>query len=95
MSTAYGIIANHSGKIDVESEVGNGSTFTLQFPSTINTVSPIATSKPEQEVKVKNISILVVDDEEEICNILARFLSKSGNKVESVDNGARCIETNK
>jgi two-component system cell cycle sensor histidine kinase/response regulator CckA len=92
LSTAYGIVANHSGKIYVESELGTGSIFTLQFPSNINTISPIATPKPEQELEVKNFRILVVDDEEAICNILVRYLSKSGNKVESVDNGATALK---
>ncbi|MCP4269629.1 MAG: response regulator, partial [Candidatus Brocadiaceae bacterium] len=38
------------------------------------------------------LSILVVDDEREICNILDRFLSESGNKVISVDNGADALK---
>jgi PAS domain S-box-containing protein len=90
MSTAYGIVTRHSGRIDVESEVGKGSTFTLQFPSTTNLVTPKTT--PEQETKDKDLSILVVDDEEEICNVLDDFLSKSGNKVKVVDNGADAME---
>jgi two-component system NtrC family sensor kinase len=28
----YGILQEHAGKIHVESEVGNGTTFALQFP---------------------------------------------------------------
>jgi len=92
MSTAYGMVVRHSGKIAVESEVGEGSTFTLQLPSTIKTVSPIATPKPEQQITDKNLNILVVDDEEEICKVLDQFLSKSGNKVKAVDNGADAME---
>jgi len=92
MSISYGIVARHGGKIDVESKVGKGSAFSLQFPSTIKTVSPIATPKPEQETTGKNLSILVVDDEEEICNMLDDYLSKRGNKVKAVDKGADAIE---
>ncbi|MCP4373335.1 MAG: response regulator, partial [Deltaproteobacteria bacterium] len=92
MSISYGTVSRHSGRIDVESEVGKGSTFTLQFPSTIKTASPIFTPKPEQETKEKNLRVLVVDDEEEICNMLVKFLSKSGNKVKAVDNGADAIK---
>ncbi len=92
LSSVYGIVAKHNGKIDVESEVGKGSTFTLQFPSAKKTASPMATPKPKQKAIGKNLSILVVDDEREICNILDRFLSESGNKVISVDNGADALK---
>jgi two-component system NtrC family sensor kinase len=32
LSVSYGIISNHSGRIDVDSEVGKGSTFTITLP---------------------------------------------------------------
>jgi len=32
LSVSYGIIANHNGRIDVESEVGKGTTFTIVLP---------------------------------------------------------------
>ncbi|MCP4253925.1 MAG: PAS domain-containing protein [Candidatus Scalindua sp.] len=95
MSIVYGIVTRHSGKIAVESELGKGSTFTLQFTSTVKTASPVAIPKPEQKtIKTteRNLSILVVDDEEAICTVLSEFLAKSGNKVEAVDNGADAIK---
>lgn len=33
LSTSYGIIKNHGGRIDVESEVGTGTTFTIVLPA--------------------------------------------------------------
>jgi len=38
-------------KIEVDSKEGKGSTFTLQFQTTIETASPITTPKPKQETK--------------------------------------------
>jgi PAS domain S-box-containing protein len=92
MSTAYGIVTGHGGKIEVESEVGKGTTYTLQFPAATKTDSPEESSEPEQEIMNKCLRILVVDDEEEICNILDKFFSKKGHLVRTVDNGREAIE---
>jgi CheY-like chemotaxis protein len=91
MSTSYGIVTRHGGKIEVESEVGEGSTFTLQFPVAAKADSPKESSEPEQEIMNKCLRILVVDDEEEICNILEEFFSEKGHLVRTVDNGREAI----
>ena len=91
MSMAYGIITRHGGKIVVESEVGNGSSFTMQFPVTNKRVRPLATTEAEQKTNKRNLRILVVDDEKELCDILDKFLSRSGHKVKTVYNGADAI----
>jgi CheY-like chemotaxis protein len=88
---AYGIITRHGGRIEVKSEIGKGSTFTLQFPATVKAISPIATPQPNQEINENNLRVLVVDDEENICFILDEFLSECGHKVKTVDNGADAI----
>ena len=79
MSMAYGIIARHGGKINVESEIGNGSIFTLQFPATNKPGSPEKLPGPEQDTEGRAQHILIVDDEEAICHILDKFLSRCGH----------------
>jgi signal transduction histidine kinase len=91
LSTAYGIIIGHGGKMEVESEVGSGSTFTLQFPAAAKADSPKESPEPKQEIKANSLRILVVDDEEEICDILGKFFSKKGHLVRTVDNGREAI----
>ncbi|MBT6046951.1 MAG: DUF3365 domain-containing protein [Candidatus Scalindua sp.] len=91
MSMAYGIITRHGGQIEVESEVGKGSKFTLQFPITNKSTSSIATPEPRLETNEKKLYILVADDEEALDDILDDFLSGCGHKVKTVDNGVDAI----
>ncbi|MBS1258743.1 MAG: Sensor histidine kinase RcsC [Candidatus Scalindua arabica] len=91
LSTAYGIISGHGGKIEVESEGGKGSIFTLQFPAAAEADRPEELPETEQEIKRDSLSVLVIDDEEDICNILDNFLSKKGHLVRTVGNGKEAI----
>lgn len=95
LSTSYSRIAGHNGKINVTSEVGEGSTFTLQFPTAAETVSPEVITEPGQCVATRVLHILIVDDEEDIRMIQAKYLSMQGHKVKAVDNGAEAIELTK
>jgi len=91
LSTAYGIITGHGGKIEVESEIDKGATFTLQFPAAVKADCPKESPEPKHDSEINSLLILVVDDEEEICDILDKFLSKKGHLVKTVDNGREAI----
>ena len=96
LSMAYKTVMMHGGRISVESEVGKGSTFTLQFPLTTETVDvPSEENIPEQLTKDLSINILVVDDEEAICKIMDSVLSEQGHKVKTVNNGTEAIDLSK
>jgi CheY-like chemotaxis protein len=87
MSITYGIITRHDGKIDVKSKEGNGSTFTLRFPISKEVVHPDISSKPSREIKTRSLNILVVDDEQEMCEVLSDFFTGEGHKVKSATSG--------
>ncbi len=92
MSVAYGIVMKHGGKIEVESEVGEGTIFNLSIPIRKDVVPRVVPSEPTREITTNKLHILVVDDKEEICGMLNRYLSKCGHTVQAVDNGAEAIE---
>ncbi len=92
MSVAYSVINGHKGKIEVESKIGEGSTFTIQLPPAAETADINNVSVLETDIKKPILRILVVDDEEVICLMLKDYLTKKGQKVITVNNGADAIE---
>ncbi len=91
MSMVYGIISRHGGKIEVESKVGEGTTFTLHFPISNKAEATKGQLEPEHEIKSKGLRIMVVDDNEAICKLLDIFFSKDGHVVRTVVTGAEAI----
>lgn len=94
LSVSYGIIQRHRGTIEVNSQVGQGTTFTVKLP--VKEVEPKEKVVKEQKKKeIENaqyMNILVMDDEEEICKIFTNWLSTEGHRVKSVLTGREAIE---
>jgi signal transduction histidine kinase/CheY-like chemotaxis protein len=73
LASAYGIIRAHGGQIDVESTVGEGSRFSLSFPTAAREPDPIgAGSGPPVEGEG---TILVVEDDEGVLAAFSEMLS--------------------
>jgi PAS domain S-box-containing protein len=94
LSVSYGIIQRHRGTIEVNSQVGQGTTFTVKLP--VKEVGPKERGIEEQKKKeIENaqyMNILVMDDEQEICKIIINWLSTEGHRVKSVLTGREAIE---
>jgi GAF domain-containing protein/ActR/RegA family two-component response regulator len=86
LSLVYGIIRRHGGQIDVTSEIGQGSRFTLTFP-----VSSAAwPDAPQQSASLppsRRARILVIDDEAAVREFLHELLTSEGHLVVACDHG--------
>lgn len=91
LASAFGIIKNHGGIIDVESEVGHGATFTIYLPAVSR---PQQTRNPLPSAAPQNGSgtILVVDDEPYVLKTLTSILGDLGYRVLPAENGHQAIE---
>ncbi len=70
LKIAFDIIKKHNGEINVDSEVGKGTTFTIRIPIVEGPEWSEGASKQTMEQEIK---ILFVDDEENILNALKRL----------------------
>ncbi|GJQ59160.1 MAG: response regulator [Candidatus Scalindua sp. AMX11] len=92
MSISHSLISKHGGTIDVESERGKGCTVVIRLPVTEKVYpsgsSPFLTDK----IKAENIHILVIDDEEDICESLSDYFTQNGITVKSVSSGKEAVK---
>jgi PAS domain S-box-containing protein len=92
LSTSLGIVQNHGGFIQLESIVGEGSTFRVHLPANPASEAARPSAKnPEGLAMGHNELILVVDDEEPILEVAKSTLEKFGYRVVVATNGAEAV----
>jgi len=91
MAVVWGTVKDHSGYIDVKSELGEGSTVTLYFPITREKLPIEIQSVSAEKYKGNGESILIVDDIKEQREIASGMLEKLGYNVNSVPSGEEAL----
>jgi CheY-like chemotaxis protein/anti-sigma regulatory factor (Ser/Thr protein kinase) len=91
LSLCRGIVDEHGGTITVKSEPGQGTTFEITLPVTVRPASPDTPSETETAPTVGMKSILVVDDERDLAEILVEALGREGHRVEIAGNGTDAL----
>jgi len=90
LSTSYGIVTRHHGKIKVESIEGKGTTFTISIPIPLKVSSK--KKKLEEPEKISSRNILIIDDEEGVRDILGRIFQDEGHRVTLAQAGKEGLE---
>lgn len=90
LASVYGIIKSHDGYIDVESEKGQGTTFTIFFPATLKALEEPA--EAVAELIRGSGTLLVVDDEDLVLDVAANMLEKLGYTALTAQNGTEAVE---
>ncbi len=87
LATVYGVIKQHGGMIDVDSVKGAGTTFTVWLPA-VTAASAAAVVEERAEQVGGSETLLVVEDQEDLRNLVVRYLVSLGYEVlEARDGG--------
>jgi len=91
LSTVYGIVKQHGGSIEVQSEVGRGATFDVYFRCSTAPVESVASPTADKELLTGVETILLVEDEPSVRNIANEILRRSGFTVLQASGGAEAL----
>ena len=81
LASAYGIVKNHSGHIDVSSTPGAGTTFVIYLPASDKTVAPPEAAAETIKARTGEETILLVEDEELVRDVARQMLEVLGFHV--------------
>jgi CheY-like chemotaxis protein len=92
LASSFGTVQRHGGNILLDSSPGVGTTFTVLLPVIEPEVSkPADTTAAAADIGLDNavlpLSILVVDDEDVLCDLYAELLGREGHRVVSMSDG--------
>ncbi len=92
LATVYGIVKQSGGHIWVDSEKGKGTTFKIYLPMIKRKKTSQDTDAPVSENKAGNETILVVEDEFMVRELVCDSLKNSGYTILEASNGKEAIE---
>jgi two-component system cell cycle sensor histidine kinase/response regulator CckA len=90
LASVYGIVKNHGGFITVYSEVGHGTTFHIYLPASEREIAQ--ERKLPREILGGKETVLLVDDEETIVEVIEKALLLTGYKVLVARGGEEAVQ---
>jgi signal transduction histidine kinase len=92
LSLCRGMIEEHGGTIELDSEPGSGSRFTIELPLRVRAAAAVGGETAAALPPVGPKAILVVDDEPDLAAVIAEVLERDGHTVMTATNGAIALE---
>jgi two-component system cell cycle sensor histidine kinase/response regulator CckA len=91
LATVFGIVQQSGGRIDVESELGKGTSFRIYFSRNDEGITEPRPSTSPPSVLTGTETILVVEDETVVRNLVVEILHRHGYRVLSAANAHEAL----
>jgi len=92
LSMVMGIIKQHGGFIDLQSEPGRGSVFQLYLPLVDTGESAAETAEQHLLMEIGSETILIAEDDQDTLRTLTEFVTRAGYTVISAIDGQDAVE---
>lgn len=92
LSQVYGIAKQSGGDISLQSEVGSGTTVTLYLPRSETMVKPEEVPSHVSARAHDSERLLIVDDDHDVREIMAAFMSELGYQVRDAEHGQAALQ---
>ena len=91
LSTVWGIVESHGGKVTIDSKPGKGATFSISLPMSKAKPVTLPTRVLTDRTVIRG-TVLLVDDEQAVRTTSKRLLERMGLDVVTAENGAEALE---
>ncbi len=85
LSMVFGIVQRHSGSLDLRSELGKGTTFSITLP--LQEAANATTATASSHAPIRPLRMLVVEDEAPVRDTLSAILTADGHEVTLANDG--------
>src|SRR6266705_930548 len=92
LATVYGLVKQHGGGIDVDSEPGKGTRFRIYFPTADGVGAAVRPLPGVAEVRGGFETILVVEDDDQLRRSVKRILEAAGYQIVTAADGLEALE---
>ena len=89
LALVYNMVTSHKGELDIQSKLGEGTTISLRFPVCDSHVR--ASEEKKETQQVEQLSILLVDDEDLLREVVKESLEFLGHRVRDVSRGEAAV----